>query len=73
MLFRSQPIDAAKTADAPGNRLTFRVFGAAGIGQDRIKALVVGDGGRELVGVGGAAEDQNAQRFYQRGCHALER
>ena len=67
-----QAIHAAKAADTPGDRRTFRVFGAAGIGKDRIEARIAGDRGRELVGVGGAAEDEDAQ-FGRRGCHDGER
>ncbi len=68
-----QAVDAAKTADTPGNRRPLGVFGAPGIGQDRIKPRVAGDRGHQLVGIGGAAEDQDAQWFCERGCHALER
>ena len=47
---------------AIGGRLGFSV---GRLGQDRIEALIFGDGSRKLVGVGGAAEDQDTQRFYR--------
>ncbi len=64
-----QAIDAAEAADTPGDRRRRRIFGAAGIGQHRIDAGIVRHRFREPVGVGGAAEDQDAQSSGQGGCH----
>ena len=68
-----QTIDAAKTADAPANRRRRRIFGTAGIGQDRIDTWILGDRRHQPVGVGGAAEDQDPQWFDRGGCHGRQR
>jgi len=68
-----QAVNAAKAAKAPGNRRRRRVFGAAGIGQCCIDARIIGYRSRETVGVGGAAEDQDAQESGRGGCHDGER
>ena len=68
-----QAIDAAKAAKAPGNRRRRRVFGAAGIGQYCIDARIIGHRSRETVGVGGAAEDQDAPWSGRGGYHGGER
>jgi hypothetical protein len=68
-----QTINAAKAAKAPGNRRRRRVFGTAGIGQYRVDIWIVRHRLREPVGVGGAAEDQDAQWKGRGGCHDRER
>jgi len=68
-----QAIDAAKTADAPGNRRQRRIFGAAGIGQHRIEVRLLCDRRHQPIGVGGATEDQNPQWFGRGGCHGKQR
>jgi hypothetical protein len=68
-----EAIDAAKAAEAPGNRRGSRVFGAAGIGQYRVDIRIVRHHFRQTVGVGGAAKDQDAQLFGREECHDHER
>lgn len=68
-----QPVDAAKAADARGNRRLLRVFGTPGIRQNGIEARIADNRRRKLISVGGAAEDQNPQWSGWRGCHARER
>jgi hypothetical protein len=68
-----EAIDAAEAPRPPGNRRRRRVFGAAGIRQYRVDARILRHHLREPVGVGGAAEDQNAQASGWRGCHDCER
>ena len=68
-----QAIDAAKASDTPGDRRRCRVFGAAGIGQDRIDGRILCDLRRQPIGVGGAAEDQNPQWFGRGGRHGRQR
>jgi hypothetical protein len=64
--------DAAKAADAPGNRRRQRISGAAGIGQHRIDTRIICQSCRQPVRIGGATEDQNAQPSRWRGCHDRE-
>ncbi len=68
-----EAIDAAEAAKAPGNRRRRRVFSAAGIGQNRIDARIIRQRCSKPVGVGGAAEDQDAQGSGRGGCHDGER
>lgn len=67
-----QASDAAKAADAPGNRRLQRISGAASIGQHRIDTRIVRQSRRQPVRVGGATEDQNAQPSRWRECHDRE-
>jgi hypothetical protein len=64
--------NAAKAADAPGNRRQQRIPGTARIGQYRIDTRIIDEGSRQPVRVGGAAEEQNAQSSRWRGRHDRE-
>jgi hypothetical protein len=68
-----QAIDAAKSADTPGYRRRRRIFGAAGIGQQRIDASILCDLRHQPIGIGGAAEDQDPQWLDRGGCHGRQR
>lgn len=68
-----QASHAAEAAKAPGDQRRRWVFGAAGIGQHCIDAGITRHRLREPVGVGGAAEDQDAESSGQGGCHDWQR
>lgn len=68
-----EAIDAAETAEPPGNRRPRRAFGTAGIRQDRVEAGVIRYRLRKPISVGSAAENQDAPSSGQEGCHDEQR